>query len=138
MKKNIFVVSLMAAAALLVTGSMFFVQAADASPRNTIMMADTDMDMKGMNMDGMEMKSMKMEAAPVTHHGTGTVKKIDAGMVTLSHGPITSLNWSAMTMSFKLKDAALTKGIKVGDVVDFELVQSGGNYVVTRLQLSGK
>ena len=138
MKKITFFISLMAVAALSITGSMFLAQTASANPHNPMLMADTDMDMKGMNMDGMEMKSMKMEAAPVTHHGTGTVKKIDAGMVTLSHGPITSLNWSAMTMSFKLKDAALTKGIKVGDVVDFELVQSGGNYVVTRLQLSGK
>ncbi len=138
MKKITFFISLMAVAALSITGSMFLAQTASANPHNPMLMADTDMDMKGMNMDGMEMKSMKMEAAPVTHHGTGTVKKIDARMVTLSHGPITSLNWSAMTMSFKLKDAALTKGIKVGDVVDFELVQSGGNYVVTRLQLSGK
>ena len=136
MKKNTFITSVMTVAALSATGSLFLAQTANANPRNPMMMADTGMDMKGMNMDAM--KSMKMEAAPVTHHGTGTVKKIDAGMVTLSHGPITSLSWSAMTMSFKLKDAALTKGIKVGDVVDFELVQSGGNYVVTRLQLSGK
>ncbi|GEM_PF-448965 len=136
MKKNTFITSIMTVAALSATGSVFLAQTANANPHNPMMMADTGMDMKSMNMDGM--KSMRMEATPVTHHGTGTVKKIDAKMVTLSHGPITSLNWSAMTMSFKLKDAALARGIKVGDVIDFELVQSGGNYVVTRLQLSGK
>ena len=134
MKTNTFVVSVMTVAALFGISSMSHAQPADATPRNQ-MMADTSMDM---NMKGMDMKSMKMEAAPVTHHGTGTVRKIDAGMVTLSHGPIASLNWPAMTMSFKLKDAALARGIRAGDVVDFELVRSDSDYVVTRMQISGK
>lgn len=134
MKTNTFVVSVMTVAALFGISSMSHAQPADATPRNQ-MMADTSMDM---NMKGMDMKSMKMEAASVTHHGTGTVRKIDAGMVTLSHGPIASLNWPAMTMSFKLKDAALARGIRAGDVVDFELVRSDSDYVVTRMQISGK
>jgi Cu/Ag efflux protein CusF len=134
MKKNTFVVSVMTVAALLGIGSMFHVQPADASLLNS-MMADA-----GMDMNGMDMKSMKMEAAPSTHKGAGTVKNIDAikGMVPLAHGPIVSLNWPAMTMSFKLKDTALAKGIKTGDAVDFELIPSGSDYVVTRLQPSGK
>lgn len=133
MQKNTFIVSLMAVAALSGIVLMFPAQAADAATFKPIFMADA-----GMNMNGMDMKSMKMEAA--THRGTGTVRKIDAvkGTVTLSHGPIASLNWPAMTMNFKLKDASLAKGIKVGDVVDFELVQSGRDYVVTRLRPSGK
>jgi Cu/Ag efflux protein CusF len=133
MKNNTLVISAMTAAALLGIGSMFHVQRAEASPR--MMMADNGMDMKGM-----DMKGMNMEAAPATHSGTGTVKKIDAakGVVTLAHGPIASLRWPAMTMSFELKDAALAKGIKVGDAVDFELVRSQDSYVITRLHLSGK
>ena len=127
MKKYAFV-SITSVAALSGIVLMFVAQHADASPRNTIMMADAGMNMEGMN----------KQAAPVTHRGTGTVKKIDAGMVTLSHGPIASLQWPAMTMSFKLKDAALAKGIKAGDAVDFELVRSNSDYVVTRLQMSGK
>lgn len=115
-------VSLIAVAA----GSMCLAQASDASA--PVFIADA----------GMDMKSMKTEVSPVTHRGTGTVKKIDTGMVTLSHGPIAILHWPAMTMRFKLKDAALAKGIKVGDVVDFELVQSGSNYVVTRLSGSAQ
>lgn len=137
MKKYTFV-SITAVAALSGIVLMFVAQHADASPRNPIMMADADMDMKGMNMGGMDMQSMNKQAAPVTHRGTGTVKKIAAGRVTLAHGPIASLQWPAMTMSFKLKDAALAKGIKVGDAVDFELVQSGKDYMVTRLQTSRK
>lgn len=135
MKKNTFVVSIMTVAALLGSGLMFHAQSADASPGNPMMLADASMEM-----NGMDMKGMKMEATPVIHRGAGTVRKIDAakGMVTLAHGPIASLNWPAMTMSFKLKDEALAKGIKAGDAVDFELVQSGGDYVVTHLRTSGK
>ena len=135
MKNNTLAVFAMIAA-LLGIGSMFHVQTAEASPR--MMIADNGMDMKGMDMK--DMKGMNMEAAPATHSGTGTVKKIDVakGVVTLAHGPIASLRWPAMTMSFELKDAALAKGIKVGDAVDFELVRSQDSYVITRLHLSGK
>ena len=104
-------------------GSMLLAQASDAS--TPVFIADASQDMK----------SMKTETSSVTHRGTGTVRKIDAERVRLSHGPITTLNWPAMTMSFKLKGAALAKGIKAGDVVDFELVQSGGSYVVTRISI---
>lgn len=141
MKKSTFAVSIITVAALSGIGAMFQVQPAEAaSPRNQMMMADAGMDMNGMNMNGMKMNGMKMETAPVIHRGSGTVQKIDATkeMVTLVHGPIASLNWPAMTMSFKLKDAALAKGIKAGEAVDFELVQSGSDYVVTHLQPSGK
>ena len=137
MKKYTFV-SITAVAALSGIVLMFVAQHADASPRNPIMLADAGMDMKGMNMGGMDMQGMNKQSAPVSHRGAGTVKKIGAGMVTLSHGPIASLQWPAMTMRFKLKDEALAKGIKAGDAVDFELVQSGNDYMVTRLQLSGK
>jgi len=135
MKNNTFVVSAMVAAALLGIVSMFHVQRADASPRNPMLIADAGMDMKGMNMEG-----MNKEAKPITHRGIGTVKMIDAakGMVTLAHDPIASLNWPAMTMSYRLQDASLARGIKVGDVVHFEFVQSGADYVVTRLQPTGK
>ncbi|MEJ1958504.1 MAG: copper-binding protein [Nitrosomonadales bacterium] len=135
MRKNTFVVSVMTVAALLGVGSVFHTQLANASQHPPMMLADASMDM-----GGMDMKSMKTEAVPAIHHGSGIVKNIDVakGMATLAHGPIASLKWPAMTMSFKLKDAALAKGIKAGDAVAFELVQSGDDYVITRLRLSRK
>ena len=137
MKKYIFVVSVMTVAALFGAGAITHTQLADASTfSHPMMLADAGMDMKGM-----DMKNMKMgDTATSPHHGTGTVKKIDAkaAMVTLAHGPIASMKWPAMTMSFKLKDAALAKGIKSGDTVIFDFIQSGDDYVVTRLQPSGK
>jgi Cu(I)/Ag(I) efflux system protein CusF len=62
-------------------------------------------------------------AAAATVTGTGVVKKIDAkaGTVTIDHGPIKALNWGAMTMPFKVSDAGLLKGLKVGAKVSFQL-----------------
>ena len=137
MKKNTFFVSVMTVAALLNIGAITHAQLADAGTFSyPMMLADAGMDMKGM-----DMKNMKVgDAVNTTHHGVGIVKKIDAkaGVVTLAHGPIASLNWPAMTMSFKLKDAALAKGVRSGDAVIFDFIQSGDDYVVTHLQPSGK
>ena len=45
--------------------------------------------------------------------------------VTLSHGPIESLRWGAMTMDFKLPAGGLPAGVKTGDAVRFEFVAPG-------------
>jgi len=62
-------------------------------------------------------------AATATVTGTGVVKKLDAkaGTVTIDHGPIKALNWGAMTMPFKVSDASLLAGLKVGSKVTFQL-----------------
>ena len=54
------------------------------------------------------------------HHGEGVVEAVAKDAVTLSHDPIPSLNWGAMTMSFKAPAGGLPAGIKVGDRVSFE------------------
>ena len=137
MKNNAFFVSVISVAALFGTGAITHAQLADASTFSPpMMLADAGMEMKGM-----DMKNMKMgDAATSTHHGTGIIKKVDANArtVTLAHGPIASMNWPAMTMSFKLKGAALAKGVRSGDAVIFDFIQSGDDYVVTHLQPSGK
>ena len=60
-------------------------------------------------------------SAPATHRGNGKVEAIDKNEITLSHGPIPTLQWGAMTMGFKLPASGLPSGIKVGDRVDFEI-----------------
>ena len=51
----------------------------------------------------------------------GVVKKIDkaAGKVTVSHGPLTNLNMPAMTMVFKVSNAAWLDQMKSGDKICF-------------------
>ena len=59
-------------------------------------------------------------AEPV-HHGVGKVEKIEADQVTLSHGPIASLQWGPMTMGFKPPPSGLPKNVAVGDTVSFDI-----------------
>ena len=89
-------------------------------------------DMKGMDMKGVGMD----KTAPATHKGVGVVKNINAadGIVTLAHEPIKSLNWPAMTMGFKVKDKKLIDNVAPGSKVEFTLVQSGKDYVITSIE----
>ncbi|MRV71746.1 efflux RND transporter periplasmic adaptor subunit [Duganella sp. FT92W] len=68
------------------------------------------------------------------HHATGRVEKIDAGNVTLSHGPVATLQWGPMTMPFKLPQAGLPPGMTVGAMVSFDFVQlPDGGFQVTAM-----
>ena len=71
-----------------------------------------------------------------THKGTGIVTRIDrnAGKVTLKHDPIPSLNWPGMTMAFEVKEKALLDKAKVGEKVEFSLVESGKKYIITAIK----
>jgi Cu/Ag efflux protein CusF len=126
--KRLFAIS--AAAAVLAAVSPFAVAQSDSMK---------GMDMKGMDMDqkGMDMKMEKKKSASVkVHKGTGKVTKLDpaANSVTIAHEPVSTMNWSAMTMTFKAKDKALLEKIKPGDKVDFEFVQQGKDYIVTAIK----
>ena len=61
------------------------------------------------------------EQATTTHRGEGKIERIGKGEVTLSHGPMPSLQWGAMTMDFKTPAGVLPKGFAVGDRVTFEI-----------------
>lgn len=67
-----------------------------------------------------------------SHVGTGVVREVDAahGVVTISHDPIASLRWPAMTMNFVVKDKALLDKLAVDKKVEVEFVQLGADYVV--------
>jgi len=93
------------------------------------------MDMMGKDKKGMEMKSMgadkKSEAQ--SHKGAGTVKKVDpaGGKVTIAHGPIPTMKWPAMNMTFTVKDKALLGKFSQDKKVEFEFVEQGSAYVIT-------
>jgi Cu(I)/Ag(I) efflux system protein CusF len=85
-------------------------------------------------MQDMPMKDMPTGANSQDrrHHASGTVKKLDAsvGTVTFAHGPVKSLNWPAMTMNFRVEDKALLDKLAVGKQAEFEFVQEGSDYLV--------
>ena len=58
-----------------------------------------------------------------THHGVGKVEAIGKDGITISHGPIASLQWPAMTMTFKLPATGMPQGIAVGNSVGFGIRQ---------------
>jgi len=91
--------------------------------------------MKGMDMKDMDMKGKGADkkSEGKTHKGIGTVKKVDpaAGKVTIAHGPIKSINWPAMNMTFTVKDKKLLEKFSPDKKVEFEFVQQGSDYVIT-------
>jgi len=72
--------------------------------------------------------------APVA--SLGTLNRVDAkaGKVNISHEPVPALGWPAMTMDFRVGDAAELKQLKPGDRVSFEIQKQGNQYVVTNLR----
>ena len=88
-------------------------------------------DMKGM--DAARPAASSAQMTHMAHTATAVVKRVDAkaGLVTLAHEPVKSMNWPAMTMGFQVKDKLLFDKLAVGKKVDFEFVQSSKGYVVT-------
>lgn len=74
-----------------------------------------------------------------THHGAGKVEKIGKEEITISHGPIASLQWGPMTMSFKLPPAGLPRNVDVGGAVDFAIrpLKDGAFEIVTIAPAAG-
>jgi Cu/Ag efflux protein CusF len=66
--------------------------------------------------------------------GTGTVTALDpaAGTVTIAHGPMPDIGWSAMTMTFAA-DPAVLSGVAEGDAVAFGLTVTEGRGTITAL-----
>lgn len=74
------------------------------------------------------------KAAGPAHRGEGKVESIGKDEITLSHGPIPSLQWGEMTMGFKLPENGLPKNIAVGDTVVFEIRQTkDGMFQITTI-----
>ncbi len=85
---------------------------------------------------GMQTPDPAAKPAAVGHRAEGTLNAIDlaAGSVTISHGPVASLNWPAMKMDFALANPALVSGVQPGTAVTFEFVErQAGEWVITSL-----
>jgi Cu(I)/Ag(I) efflux system membrane fusion protein len=73
-------------------------------------------------------------AAAATHVAEGTLSSIDlaAGMASITHGPVASADWPAMTMSFKLADPGAARTLEPGQRVRFEFTIEGGMSATVR------
>ncbi|MBD3609595.1 MAG: copper-binding protein [Gammaproteobacteria bacterium] len=65
-------------------------------------------------------------AAGQSHHGIGTVTNVDqkGRRIEFKHGPVKSIGWMGMQMYFSVDDTELLDGIKVGDKVAFEFIET--------------
>ncbi len=80
------------------------------------------------------MANMPMAGAMKHGMASGKVISVNAetGAISIEHGPMTDLNWPAMTMGFTAKPDQLA-GIKVGDKVDFEIDWDGKAGTITKI-----
>jgi len=92
------------------------------------------------NMNGMDMpmKDMPMSGQMdgKTHHTVGIVKKVDTAKsrVTISHEPIASLQWPAMTMAFAVQDKEWLNKLTEGEKIEFDLAEkTKGQYIITKI-----
>ena len=76
-------------------------------------------------------------ASSPLHEADGKVESISGNEITLSHGPVKSLGWGAMTMPFQLARPDLSTGIKPGDRVHFGFRQGDGSYVIEQVNKFG-
>ena len=63
--------------------------------------------------------------ATVLHLGEGNVEKVAPDAITISHGPVATLQWPAMTMGFARPSPATFADIKQGDRVRFQFKAGG-------------
>jgi membrane fusion protein, copper/silver efflux system len=76
--------------------------------------------------------------APVIHRGEGRIEAIKPEAVTLSHGPIPSMQWGAMTMEFKRPAGVPMAGAQPGSTVEFEFRQgAAGEFELTSVKPKG-
>jgi len=70
-----------------------------------------------------------------SHRAEGRLERIGHHDVTISHGPVPSLKWGAMTMDFNAPKAGIPPELKAGDAIVFEFVQSAqGTYDITKIE----
>ena len=66
-------------------------------------------------------------APPVVHEGDGKVESATAGSLTISHGPIATMKWPAMTMGFAKPDPKAFADVRPGDTVHFRFKEGGAS-----------
>jgi Cu(I)/Ag(I) efflux system membrane fusion protein len=112
--------------------------------------AQTDNGMNNSNNMATDMGGMKMDANMASsmssnvniHHGVGIVESIKPDEITISHQPIPSLQWGAMTMSFLPPKGGMPKNIHQGDHVVFAIrpctdKAHGGSFILTTIAHAG-
>lgn len=87
------------------------------------------------NSNAMSMLSKgQLSSSSSFHQGIGRVESITPEEITISHQPISSIGWGAMTMPFKRPQDLQLDHIKVADQVSFKFQQINDAYIITSIQ----
>jgi Cu/Ag efflux protein CusF len=109
-------------------------------------MADMNHGPTDMLMDHGAMPGMRAPAHQMAHAGhahaqaTGTVNSVDAAAhkLNVSHGPIPTIGWPAMTMDFVVAPSVDLRGIQPGNRINFTIEQGDdGMYVIQSITPAG-
>jgi Cu(I)/Ag(I) efflux system membrane fusion protein len=80
-----------------------------------------------------------VERSYAGHRAKGVVVSVgaDGKRMTVKHGPVPSLNWTARSTTFEVLDGVSLAGIGPGSEVDFEFMpREKGGYVITAIARS--
>jgi Cu(I)/Ag(I) efflux system membrane fusion protein len=66
-------------------------------------------------------------ATATVHEGEGKVESATADSLTISHGPVATMKWPAMTMGFAKSDPKAFADVHAGDTVHFRFKEGGAS-----------
>jgi Cu(I)/Ag(I) efflux system membrane fusion protein len=95
---------------------------------------DSEASLRGAAPRMSEMKAATPVPSAPVHRAVGKLEKIDKDEITISHGPVPSLQWGAMTMGFKPPTGGMPAGMAVGDTVSFGFTQGkDGDFTIATI-----
>jgi Cu(I)/Ag(I) efflux system membrane fusion protein len=95
---------------------------------------DSEASLKGVEARLNDVPKPTTTDTAVRHEGEAKIEAIGKDSITLSHGPIPSIKWGAMTMDFKLPTTGKPRNLDAGDKVNFEFfVDPEGLPQITRI-----
>jgi len=98
---------------------------------------DSEASLRGVERRMAGAESAKALGEPA-HHAEGKVERIDAKTLTISHGPVPSMQWGPMTMEFGTPASGLPPGLKPGEAIRFDFVQTPeGEFRATKVERTG-
>ena len=99
---------------------------------------DSEASLRGVERRMGDASGAAAPAKPAAHRADGKLERVGKGELTISHGPVPSIQWGPMTMDFNAPKDGLPAGLKEGDPITFEFVQSaGGTFDVTKIERKG-
>lgn len=86
--------------------------------------------------DGAATTDRAANASRSLHSASGRVTELSNRSITIAHGPVDSLAWPAMTMTFMVSSPEALAGVAVGQGVAFQFREAADGYEVTSIAAS--